>query len=494
MSNKILIWLGLTLVLLFSFRLHDQRALSFHFVDEEDHIVTADFMNQGLKLYKDLSVNHQPLVYLGSQALQKVAKPNSIYLLIKTHRMAMFVYGALWSVLLVTRFGIVGLIFSLFFEGLKFYGFGNLWLMESMAVYPAVYLFGSLVNSFLSNKWPKKRQSFWLGICSFLVVFNLVPLWPWLVMIWLVMLIKNKKYFWWQVFGSVVPTMILFLLISPVDWFRETINYNVIYAMPRLSVIKTTQDWLRIIFFPFLAFFTKKSFQAKIISWLFSGLSISLILKWKNNVTYKYTAVLIYVTLVLANLRSPNPEEVFYGGFHLLPWLGMLLIAALLLIKQIKNKWIVLGLSIWGLGLLLNKNMPYFWQTDTMAEYQINYSRFDDLNWAVKQIVEPSDKMAVLSSESLIYWQTGVVPATRQVVYYAWEHDVPRLKEEYKESFYGVNPPEFIYGSNEQELVKKDYVQLLQDNKPTELFLHQDKKIDAEKLINRNYSLIEKNE
>ncbi|MEA3355665.1 MAG: hypothetical protein U9Q63_04265, partial [Patescibacteria group bacterium] len=142
-SKKALVWLGLIIVLIFSFRLHNQRALSFHFVDEEDHIATADFINQGMELYKDLSVNHQPLVYLGSSVLQKTTKPSSLYHLIKTHRLAMFVYGAIWSILLVWKFGSIGLIFSLFFEGLKFYGFGNLWLMESMAVYPSVYLFGS---------------------------------------------------------------------------------------------------------------------------------------------------------------------------------------------------------------------------------------------------------------------------------------------------------------------------------------------------------------
>ena len=201
MSRKKFIWLGLVVVLLASFRLANQRSLSFHFVDEEDHIVTANLMNQGHKLYRDLSVNHQPLVYLGSQALQKITKPNSVYLLIKTHRLAMFIYGALWSVLLVWRFGGVGLIFSLVFEGLKYYGFGNLWLMESMAVYPAVYLFGRLMESFLIKKWPKKYESIFLGICSFLVVFNLVPLWPWLGLVWLVYLIKNKKMFGWQLIG-----------------------------------------------------------------------------------------------------------------------------------------------------------------------------------------------------------------------------------------------------------------------------------------------------
>lgn len=473
MSKRIFVWLGLVVVLFFSFRLSSQRAMSFHFVDEEDHIVTADFMNQGLKLYKDLSVNHQPLVYLGSQVVQKITQPNSIYLLMKSHRMGMFIYAGLWSILLVAKFGVVGLVFSLFFEGLKFYGFGNLWLMESMAVYPAVYLFGELIKSFLDNKWPGKWQSVWLGFCSFLVVFNLVPLWPWLVVVWLVFLIKNRKQFLWQVLGVLIPTVVLFTFVSPVDWFRETINYNVVYAMPRLSVINTAKDWLKIILFPFLSLAALGSYQAKIIAFLFSGLVISSLLK------KKYLLLgLVYLLLILANLRSPNPKEVFYGGFHLLPWLGMLLIGSLLMIKQVKSKMVLLVFGALGLGLFINKNMPYFWQTDPMYEYQINFARFNGLNAKVKELVKPNDRMAVLTSESLIYWQTGVKPATRQVVYYAWEHDVPRLKKEYEASFYGDNPPEFIYGSNEQELVKAEYEQVFLDEKPTELYKKIEKRRD----------------
>lgn len=466
MNKKILIWLGLVLVLLGSFRLANQRSLSFHFVDEEDHIVTADFMNQGLELYKDLSVNHQPLVYLSSQTLQKVTKPNSIYLLVKTHRLAMFVYGALWSVILVWRFGLLGLIFSLFMEGIKFYGFGNLWLMESMALYPSVYIVANIIESFWSKVWPKKWESIMIGASSFLVLFNLVPLWPWLGIVWLIYLIKNKKRLGWQLIGLLIPTIILFLFVSPIDWFRETVEYNVIYAMPQLSVINTFQDWLKIIFFPFIALFTNNSYQAQIISWLFIGLVVSSFFNKKYGLLS-----LVYGLLVLSNLRVPSAESVYYEGFHLLPWIGMLLMSSLLMMSKIKNKQVILVLAIWGLGLFLNKNMPYFWQTDSMEEYQVNYARFGNLNNTVKSLVKPSDRMAVLTSESLIYWQTGVRPATRQVVYYAWEHEVPRLKEEYEQVFYGVNPPEFIYGANETRLVEDKYKQVWQGETETELYM-----------------------
>ena len=495
-KKKLFLFLGLGMILFFVFRLSDQRALSFHFVDEEDHIVSADYMNRGYKLYKDLSLNHQPLVYLGSSWLQKITKPNSVFLLIKSHRLAMFGYAAIWSILLTWRFGLIGLLFVSIFEWLKFYLFGNLWLMESMAVYPAVYLLAVFLQSQLKSVWPEKKEAVFLGFCSFLIFFNLVPLWPWLGLIWLILLIKNRKQFLWQVLGGLIPTIILFILISPIDWFRETVFYNVVYAMPQLSTVKTSSDWLKIVFFPFLSFATKNSFQAQVIQWLTTGWLITLIILVVKKQKKAWWLLGTYLLMILANLRVLSPGSVFYEGFHLLPWLGLLLISFLIHLKQVKKPIILVIFSIWGLSLLINHNMPYFWQTDSMSEYHINYSRFDDLNFAVKTLSNSNDRLAVLTSESLVYWQTEVKPATRQVVYYSWEQDVPDLKDDYSKVFKGDNPPEFIYGGQETGLVEDKYIPLLKDNQLTELFIRKDKlknisQSQIDRLFLRSFTLIE---
>ncbi|MFC1627007.1 hypothetical protein ACFL18_00435 [Patescibacteria group bacterium] len=496
MSKKLLLFLVLGIILTGVFRLSSQRALSFHFVDEEDHIVTASLMNQGYKLYKDLSVNHQPLVYLGSSWLQKIAKPTNMLVLIKWHRLAIFFYSAIWSILLVWKFRKTGLLFVAMFEWLKFYLFGNLWLMESLAVYPTVYLFASWLQSGLSNVWPKKKEAIFLGFCSFLVVFNLVPLWPWLGVVWLIYLIKNKKQFWWLLLGTLIPTIILFILVSPIDWFRETITYNVVYAMPRLSAVKTLNDWLKIIFFPFFSLVTKGSFQAKVIGFLTIGWLVGLINLLKINRKKFLWLLTMYPLLVLANLRVLSPTLVFYLGFHLLPWLGLLLVVFLISLKEVKKLIVLIIFLVGGISLLLDKNMPYFWKTDALNEYHINYSQFNDINFAVKILAEENDRLAVLTSESLIYWNTGVAPATRQVVYYAWELDVPELKADYEKVFYGDNPPEFIYGSQEKNLVEQKYAGLLKNDKLTELYVRKDKvkNIDQSQIDNlllRKFSLIE---
>ena len=137
MIKKILL---LLVVLGLSWRVSQQRSLSMHFVDEDDHLSGANLINRGYKLHDQIQSNHQPLVYFTSVAIQKLTQPDNIFMLVRRHRQALFVYGSLWSLFIVLRFSWPGLIFILFFEFLKYGLLGNLLLMESLAVYPAVYL------------------------------------------------------------------------------------------------------------------------------------------------------------------------------------------------------------------------------------------------------------------------------------------------------------------------------------------------------------------
>jgi len=478
-KKLIFYFLILGIVFIGAFRLSESRSLSFHFVDEEDHITFAHYINKGYKLHRDLQGNHQPLVYFGSALLQKVSKPTNIFMLVKRHRQAMFFYGLFWSLLFVTKFRLTGLIFSVLFEFLKYWQFGNLFLQESLAAYPIFYLFMSLMEMLLWEKKPKKLESIFLGFCTFIVIFSLIPFWPWLTLLWLIFLVKNRKFFIHQFLTTLILTIGLFLFYSPIDWFRETIYNNIIYAIPALSEISGIQDWLKLIFFPFLSFTTKDSLQANFISLFITGWLIvtAYLLKKKDKKIIWF--LLFYFLLFLANTRVLSPGTVFYQGFHLLPWLGliwMLFIYSLRIVSKGKNlKKVVFPLFfIWGLFLLTNKSMPYFWKTDSNREYHINYSSFGDFNFAIKTIARPGDRLAVFTNESLIHWNTGTVPATRQIVYYAWEPLIERLKSEYKEGII-ENSPEFLYGGKEQELVKEKYINILKNNKTTELFVRKDK-------------------
>jgi hypothetical protein len=478
-----LLLLGITLFyLLFSFNLANKRSLSVHFVDEEDHFVYADYLNRSFKLYQDLSSNHQPLVYLGSQAVQNIFQPNSLYLLVKQHRLSLWLYGALWGVWLTYRFGLKGLGATLGFELLKYGLLGNLWLMESLAVYPALYLWGLFLDhrqKLFKFEWPL------IGLAAFLVFFNLVPLWPWLALMLVWLSLKNRTTTLKSAGTALLLTLTLFALVPPLDWWRETISYNLNYAIPALNQVAGLTDWLKILLFPFRALLVPNSLQTAFIALmtvavtLFSGKRF----------------LLIYPLLILTNTRVLEPTAAIYAGFHLLPFVGLL---TFWFWHQLLTapRWgkVVFGLGL--VGLLFHPAMPYRQTTDPQYEYYVNFSNFDDLNFAVRQLADPGDRLAILTSESLIGWQTPTVPATRQIVYYAWQHDVPRLQQEYNQVFKGDNPPQFIYGGNEPNLVAGQYQPLLKDGQTTQLYV-KISKLDSldikvkQNLLLRNFSLSE---
>lgn len=433
-----------------------------HFVDEEDHLAGAELINRGYRLHEQIQGNHQPLVYFFSAAVQKTTHPNNVFMLIRRHRQAMFVYGALWSLLLVWRFSWPGLIFVLFFEFLKYGLFGNLLLMESLAVYPAVYLFFVL----LVQPRSRRLELVFLGFCTFLIVFNLVPLWPWLGLVWLARLPQLKSKIIYPIISFSFLSLLLFSFYSPTAWFRETIYNNWHYAIPALNQIKTSQDWLKIIGFPGYAFTIGNSMQAQFIRLFFSSYLLAAIFNWR--------LLLLYPFLLLANNRVLSPGAAYYEGFHLLPWLGLMIVVFSYSLTKLKFRFI-LPLAIWALVLMGNKNMAYFSKTDVNYEYFVNYSSLDDFNFAVKNIAAPGDRLAVTANQPLVYWQTGTELATRQMIYGGWEPNVPSLKADYQRVFYGNNPPEIIYGSDEPVLLTEKYVNILKFNQPTELFIRSDR-------------------
>ena len=491
-KKPLLYLIALAIILAVSFKITQARSLSFHFVDEEDHITYAYYINKGYQLHRDLQGNHQPLVYFVSAAVQKITKPTNIFMLIRRHRQVMFLYGAIWSLLLVWRFKSLGLAFVLLFEYLKYFLFGDKLLMETLAVYPTVYFFGVMADVLFKNNLPSKLETLFLGVCTFLIIFNMVPLWPWLFFVWLVLLIKNKKGLKLQIVGTLTGILGLFTVYpySPIDWFRETIWNNFFYAIPQLSPFHTALDWVKMIFFPFLAMATTDSLQANFISFFITGWLITFLYLIFKKDKRSWWVGLMYLFLLLANNRVLSPGAVFYHGFHLLPWMGLMTWVFVFCIKLLiesnqKIRRLVLPIFIiWGLILMSNKNMPYFLlKTDAGYEYYVNYSTLDDFNFAIKTLVNPGDRLAVTANEPIIYWNTGAELATRQVIYGGWEPSVKELKEDYQRVFYGNNPPEIIYGDDEPELLKEKYINIFRNNKPTQLFIREDKyeKITEEK-------------
>jgi hypothetical protein len=464
-KKRLLINSVLLLVLFgLSFWLTSKYSQSYHFVDEDEHFVIGNYINQGYRIYTDLSANHQPLIYLYSALVQKVAHPQTLFSLFKSARMSVLMWSVIGAIWLVSQFGFIMLPFILFYEATKVFLFGNLFLSESFIIYPLVYIVAECFRLTFYNYQPKKWPVIIYGFANFLIIFNLLPLSPalFLLNLWYLSKIKHKRVF---MLSLIIPTVLLFVFVQPLDYFRETIYYNWKYTIPFLSPAKT--EYLRLLIFPFISFFVTKN--SIINQWiiLFSLVFISNVIILMLNKKFRLLLGLLifYLLITLINNRNTVPGEMFYNGFHLLPWYAAfvifnLLITKLVFLKKLKLKFISTAiLLVGGIYLMLSPHMPYFEPVDPLKEHNTNFLPYYLIELGIKTVVKEGDRLMVLPDETLVYWNSGVKPATRQIIYHSWEYQVPLLRDDMNRVL-TTNPPEFIY-ANFDRIANSDYRQII---------------------------------
>lgn len=513
--NKKFIYLVI-LVCLFVFvlLLTERFSQSFHFVDEDDHLIFGHYMNQGYKLYRDLSTNHQPLVYIFGGLLQRISRPGTMFILLRRTREAVFLYGFVFSVFLLFEFGLPFLIFSFIFELTKFFIFGNLLLAESLVVYPLIFILGESFRTYFLDHKPKGFHVLIFGFCNFLIFFNLLPLIPSILILDLLYFLKlnflKTRDVKNMAAGFVLPTALLFIIVSPLGWFKESVLNNFNYVAPELTPVKSWQDFVKVVFFPFLFIFKKKKPIFSQIIFFFTLLLLlntalllnlkekifntkfikNIKLKRKNKILFLWLFIILVV--LLTNNRVLNTDEIYYySGFHLLPWYSAFIFLNILMVNYLlKNmkfyfkKILLLIFLIVGVYFLFNKEMVYFQKIDKVAEHNTNFLTYVLAGKGFASVSKPGDRLAVFPNESLIYWQSGLDLATRQVAYYEWQYWVPELRAEMEEVF-NNDPPEFIYRNFEgikqtsylpflQEALR-DYAEVSSNGDATGLYIREDR-------------------
>lgn len=446
-------WIFLIVIFILALLLTEKYSQSFHFVDEDEHFVVGSFMIQGYHLYSNLSANHQPLTYLSSALAQWIFQPKTLFTLFKTGRETIFIWGLLGGAWLTLQYGFIALPFILFYECTKYFLFGNLFLSESLVIYPLVYLLGECYKITFYSYSPKNWQVIGFALATFFISFNLLPMLPVLLLLGLIYLIKikQKKLL---ILSLIIPTVLLFFLISPLDYFRETVYYNWKYTLPYLSPIGNKYYLLKLLIFPLLSFFASKNSILNQWIILFTIIFIINLLIYliNNRVRYLIGYLLFYLLIVLTNNRNLVPGEMFYSGFHLLPWYAAFIFFNLLNIKLIFKKNIkfkflpVLILVTGSLYLMISSHMPYFESVNKLNEHNTNFLPYYLIEQGLKTLVKEGDRLMVLPDETIVYWNSGVKPATNQLIYHNWEYEIPLLRMEMNKVL-ATDSPEFIYAN-----------------------------------------------
>ncbi len=450
-KSKILLVLVISIFLIVTSLSYRNKVFSPHFVDEEDNIVLGKYLLQNEKLYKDLFSHHQPLAYITSASIQKLTNPNSIYLLIKRHRDFIIFWSFTWSVLILLRFGLLGAFFIIPFELLKFYLFGNLFLSESLAVYPFVYLIGITFNTKKFNK----LELILVGFCFALVALLLSALWLALLLIGVVFLVRKKvtvNNFLWVFVGILPLAVVSFYFISLPDYFHNAFYINFAYYIPTTQYEPLLVSFIRGFETPFIYFFSEvkgsqilQVTQLICILLIFNGL---LLVRAKRFIEI----LLIFSILGLSNARFTQGGMQYYSGFHTLPWQAALILLAnyttIVVWKKYKHLFIrstLVFFTILVLSLsIVTARDGLFIHHDINKDFYINYSRQFSFGEGVRIMKSPTDNLMVVPDEWLIYWQGDVKHATKMLNYYAWMSDVPGLKAIIEDDF-KQHPPTFFY-------------------------------------------------
>jgi hypothetical protein len=456
------------------------------FVDENDHMIGGYFLLNGKKLYQDISVVHQPLVYYYSSLGQKIFKVNSIFSFINRQRLMILVYSLFWNLLFFIVFGPVAFLFTFIFEITKFWFLGNLLLAESLAIYPLVFLFCLVVKKILLKTELKLYELLMFSTATFITTFLLLQLWPTIFLLNLAMLfsyrkeIKKNFYLLIPFFGL---TVILFIFVPFKYYIQEVFIYNFRYYLPYMDKISTLGGYIKMVFLPLTSFHKNfNSMELIIILFIFIyGYFFYFFWKKKNFLAF----IFLIFCLISVNNRG---NIIQYHDFHLLPWLGVYLFFPIILLpllfkKQMKVKPLTL-IFITGIVLLTIIFVNFFAQTpfmvkkNVLTENDINFHDINKYGLAIKAIRKPGDRLIAIPSDNLIHWVSGTDLATRQIEYYGWQYSIKEDKNRLINVFKN-HPAEFVVNGDSfnslppfiKSYLDEKYVQIKEQNKPSRLFI-----------------------
>jgi hypothetical protein len=482
-SPKVYLFVIALIYLLITSYFYHNKVFSIHFVDEEYNFTLGKQLLYGDKLYSDVTTNHQPLAFILSAGVQKITNPNSIYLLVKRHREVVILFSVICSLLLVLRFGISALSFLLIYEPVKIYLLGNLFLAETLIVYPLIYLTGLILSR--ENKL-NEIELWFCGICLSFMATMLLPMWPISFFIFLLLIFTQKKKLKTTalLLAGTLPILLLVLFFSsPAHYYDDIFIFNAHFIQNNESR-GLFQNLFSTFTAPIISFFVdnKQSSTLQLINFLSLGLIIAevfLVLKKKY-----FIAVVSLLVLGISNLRYFTPGQESYQGFHLLPWFALLIftvstIFSLLIIehKKVSFKIFFLIFLIAAVVLSLNSsNKNLFNKEDTASNLYINYSNQFTMGEAIKIMAgENLDESVFVSpDEWLIYWQSNLKTPREINTYYPWMIKDPFFAEKLQSAF---DNQTFVYfycdceGSRLLEGYLKRYEQMSKDGAKTRLFV-----------------------
>jgi hypothetical protein len=476
-------------------RANIHRIGSFSFFDEYSTYVTGFFMLKGRTLFTDIFLNHQPLLSHISYYIQLLSKPQSFYELAQIHRISVIVFSLICSIGLVIRFRFIGMAFTIFFELTKFYLFGSLFLAESFIVYPIAYMTVLIILSSAKKLYITTYDIFLSAFLTWFVIFMREPYIPLVIVQFGIILSLARRT---EVRKKLISAGLLLVLsfITLVshplkEYFYQVVTLNSqTVASSELkgnSVVGT--GLLKMFFYPiYILVYGEQNF--------FRGIQILLSLififlfAWVGYKHKKYRLLLyIFILLGLANIRFVDPGQIYFVAFHMLIWMSVFLASIFsflyLYMQHVtfkKSLPILLILAVvLGLGFF-HKDAFVLSRVNKETEFNDNYHRFMVNGQIIKNLSNPSDRLFVDMSDSLLHYHSGLDSSYRYAFYYPVMSGNEMFKAE-RQIMFRNSPPEFYYynceetGANDMttmSIIRNKYAELSKNGVGMCLFIRRD--------------------
>lgn len=449
--------LGALLVLIPFFtvlaKLFARRISAFGCTDECFNIVAGYFITNGKTPYLDFFFNHQPIPAYLSAVIQAVTHPINIPDLFLKHHQFVIVYGFIFSLLLILRFGFVSLVFIVIFEVFKPYYFGDKFYGESFTVYPLVYLTG-LVWLRLKNAPVLQRDILFATVCTWFILFTREPMTIAALFAYAVILFytPQKKYNlrYAVLFIMLCSGTLLFFPLQEYIFNIFTVNKD--NALGSELQNRGLSLYLKAFFYPLLPYITGPMSHMRIF---LIGLSTVFLasggLLLKKTAQYQ-AAFILMLFLGLTNPRPELPGNLFYVMFHMVNYFGVFIFVTGLLLKELAITYrkttaiLTLILCIFFLGTVLSPQSYVRDHNDPHTDFMVNLGHYLQWGEVIKLLADSDDTLFVDGWDELLYWQTGL----KQAYPYLWYVSAMPKYEKYSNARFRMfqqNPPEFYVGS-----------------------------------------------
>lgn len=450
-SNKTLLFGYSIYVLFFAFftTIFYKRIAAFGCFDDCFNYVGGYFLGKGESIYTDFFFNHSFLMPYISFYIQQIISPESIYALLLFHKLFLFGFSFLFGSFLIYRFKLPAALALIFYEGIKFYTFGDHFLGESFVVYPLMYLFG-LVWEKLNGRKINKLEYLLTAFLSWFIIFSREPYAP-VTLILFTLILFGKEHLKEKIISIIMFSslfLVTFIFIPLKEMFLNTYLYNRGIIQHELN--EKSINIFTVLFYPLLIFLKGdwnifRHFQIFFsLGFLISGVYYTFRVK-------KLGFIVLYALIALANIRPITPGNIFYDAYHVNVVFGLLIFSTFLIIFElIKNKSKKIQLIslipffILGVYLISNPNLYIYDKVSQQEELNTNYANYFTYGNAIKLLSNSSSTMFLEERDDLIYLLADRKPSYKYYWYTAHMPIISKYKEARDEMF-KVNPPDFYY-------------------------------------------------